>query len=181
MFKVGVFMKYRELYEEYSLLLSKRVACLDELLTLKNGYISIKAISGIKYHYLQKKSDNKIISEYIKKDTLPLVKLQLQRRSELETQISHIDEQLNRLETAVLVLDKGVYHKLTILRRCSIMDSMPIEARKISLEFGNAMTALVGIPASEETEKSLMLWTSGQASFKDGYMQALSKHNLIVA
>ena len=59
------------------------------------------------------------------------------------------------------------------------MDSMPVEMRQKSLEFGNAMTALEGLPASEDTEKNLSLWAKDQHSFKDIYLQALIKYNLI--
>ena len=59
------------------------------------------------------------------------------------------------------------------------MDSMPVDARRKSLEFGNAMTALEGIPASEDTETALSLWAMGQYSFTDGYLQTLAKYRLI--
>jgi len=51
--------------------------------------------------------------------------------------------------------------------------------RKKSLEFGNAMTALEGIPAGKDTEKNLSLWASGKYSFKDGYLKTLTKYHLI--
>jgi len=59
------------------------------------------------------------------------------------------------------------------------MDSMPVEMRKKSLEFGNAMTALEGIPASDYTNESLSLWAMGKYSFKDSYIRTLEKYNLI--
>jgi len=177
--KVGDFMKYRELYDEYNSLLSKKSDYSKTLSTLKEGYISTKTISGKKYSYLQKKINGKINSEYIKEDMLPRVKSELQKRDEIEQAINQITEQLDKLETAMKVLDKSLYHKFIILRRCSLMDSMPAEARKKSLEFGNAMTALEGIPASEDTEKSLLLWAIGQYSFRDSYLQTLTKYHLI--
>ena len=172
-------MKYKELYDEYTDLLSKKSDYWATLSALKEGYISTKTISGKQYSYLQKKIDGKINSEYIKEDILTQVKAELQRRAEIGQAINRTDEQLDRLETAVNLLDKSLHHNLINLRRCSSMDSMPVEKRKKSLEFGNAMTALEGIPASEDTEKTLSLWAVGQYSFKDGYLQTLAKYHLI--
>ena len=177
--KVGDLMKYKELYNEYNSLLSQRSGYLQTASALKEGYISTKRISGKQYYYLQKKADGKLCSEYIKEDMLPQVKSELQKRDEIEKAIEKINEQLNRLETAANILDKTLCHKLIILRRCSVMDSLPVDMRKKSLEFGNAMTALEGIPASEDTEKKLSLWAEGQYSFKDSYLQTLSKYHLI--
>jgi hypothetical protein len=172
-------MKYKELYDEYNSLLSQQNEYLRTSSTIKEGYISTKTISGKQYFYLQKKIEGKINSEYIKEDMLPQVKSELQQRGEIEKAIDRTNEQLDRLETAVKVLDKSLYHKLIILRRCALMDSMPVDMRKKSLEFGNAMNALEGIPASEDTEKTLSLWAAGQHSFRDSYLQTLTKYRLI--
>ena len=51
--------------------------------------------------------------------------------------------------------------------------------RKKALEFGNAMAALEGIAASEETESILTQWVNGQYSYKDGYLKMLRKYHLI--
>lgn len=172
-------MKYKELYDEYNDLLSQKDGYLRTASSLKDGYISTKTISGKRYSYLQKRVDGKLNSEYIREDALPQVKSELQRRVEIGTAVDRIEEQLNRLETAVKVLDKALHHKLVVLRRCSVMDIMPMSMRKRSLEFGNAMTALEGIPASGDTETMLSLWAAGQQSFRDGYLQTLSKYHLI--
>jgi len=122
-------------------------------------------------------------SDYLKKSLslkeLSKVKSELQNQREIEKAVAMIDEQLDRLETAVRAFDKSLYHKLIILRRCSLMDSMPADKRRRSLEFGNAMTALEGIPASDDAEKMLSLWVAGQNSFKDSYLQILKKYHLI--
>jgi len=172
-------MKYKELYREYDFLLVKRNECVKMIFPLKEGYISTKTISGNQYSYLQKKVNNKINSEYIKDEILPQIKNELQKRGELEYELAVIDEQLNKLEMAAKILDKSLYHKLVVLKRCTLMDSMPLEMRKKSLEFGNAMTALEGIPASDEIEKNLSSWAKGQYSFKESYLQTLIKYNLI--
>ena len=172
-------MKYKELYDEYNALLGTRNDYMRTASGLKDGYISNKNISGKQYSYLQKKVDGKLKSEYIKEDLLPQVKQELQKRVRLENEITRADEQLNKLETAVGVLDKDLYHKLIILRRCAAMDAMPVDMRKKSLEFGNAMNALEGIPASEYAENALSRWAIDQYSFRDSYLQVLTKHHLI--
>jgi len=172
-------MKYRELYKEYDALLTRKNNYSKMLAMLKDGYISTKTISGKKYSYLQKRINNKVNSEYIKEEMVSQTKAELQKRDEIKKAAAIIEEKLNKLENAVKLLDKNLYHKFIIFRRCSLMDSIPIEMRKKSLEFGNAMTALEGIPASSDTEKNLSLWAAGQYSFKDGYVQALAKYNLI--
>ena len=172
-------MKYKELYDEYNALLSARCDYLKATTGLRDGYISNKTISGKQYSYLQKKADGKLKSEYIKEDLLPQVKQELQKRAHIEKEIIGTDKQLDRLETAVSMLDKALYHKLIILRRCAAMDTMPVDMRRKSLEFGNAMTALEGIPASEDTENALSRWVAGQYNFRDGYLQVLAKYNLI--
>jgi len=172
-------MKYREIYDEYNLWLLKKCNSSEKLLLLKEGYISTKRISRKKYSYLQKKVNGKINSEYIKEEMLPKIKSELQKRAEIKKTIKIAENELDRLETAAKTLDKSLYHKFIILKRCSAMDLMPLEMRKISLEFGNAMTALEGISASEDSEKNLSLWTAGKYSFKDGYLQTLQKYNLI--
>jgi len=172
-------LKYQEIFNEYNSLLAKRIGFLETARNLREGYISTKSISGKQYYYLQKKTDNKISSEYVREDMLPQVKSELQKRGEIEIAVKQTDEQLDRLESAANVLDKALYRKLVILRRCSVMDAMPAEQRRKSLLFGNAMTALEGIPASADTENALSLWTAGQRSFRDGYLQALVKYHLI--
>jgi len=172
-------MRYKEIYDEYNSLLTTRSDFIRIAATLKEGYISTKTISGKQYFYLQKKIDGRLNSEYIKEDMFPQIKAELQKRNEIEKAINQIDKQLSRLEEAVRILDKALYHKLIILRRCAIMDSMPINIRKKSLEFGSAITALEGIPASKDTEKMLSLWVIGQYSFRDGYLQILTKYHLI--
>jgi len=172
-------VRYKELYDEYNSFLSQQGEYLEISYTLRDGYISKKTISGKQYPYLQRKVDGRLNSEYIREDKLPQVKSELQKRIEIERAIDRTNEELDRLEVAAKVLDKSLYHKLIIIRRCSLMDSMPVDMRKKSLEFGNAMTALEGIPASEDTEKTLSLWAIGQYSFKDGYLRTLTKYHLI--
>ena len=171
-------MKYKEIFDEYNALLSQQSAYIAALSLLIEGYISTKTISGRQYFYLQKIINGKINSEYIKADTLPQVKSELLRRKEIEKALDHVNDEINRIETAVKVLDKSLYHKLIILRRCSLMDSMPVDMREKSVGFGSAIAAIEGIPVSTETKSALSSWAMGQSNFTDGFMRVLAKYNL---
>ena len=47
-----------------------------------------------------------------------------------------------------------------------------------SLAFGSAMTALEGIPTSEETENNLSRWANGDLSFQESYLNTLKAYHL---
>ena len=65
------------------------------------------------------------------------------------------------------------------LQQCAEMDALPIEKRKDALAFSQAMTALEGLLAKEETEKNLQLWAKGEKKFADFYMEALQGYSVI--
>ena len=172
-------MKYQELLNEYSALLSKRNEHLAEIDALKDGYLSTKIISGKKYSYLQKRAGDKMVSEYIKKSDVAQLKYDLKKRKEAKKEVRQIDVQLSRLEAAAKALDKNIYETFVVLRQASPMDSLSMEARKASLAFGNAMAALEGLPISKDTETNLSLWANGQHSFQESFLRTLAKYNLI--
>lgn len=172
-------MLNKELFDKYNALLNEQSDIKQELQLLLDGYISEKTISGKKYYYLQKKLDGKIKSEYIKENDVESVRRQLERRAVLTARFCEINENAAKIEAAAKILSTLFYHKLIVLKRCYIMDNMPIKNRESSLSFASAMTALEGIPASDETNKHLALWSEGKQSFKSGYMQTLAQYNLI--
>ena len=77
------------------------------------------------------------------------------------------------------ILDKDLYSSFISLKRCEMMDSLPLEMREKSLEFANAIAAIEGLPVSKETENSLSMWVKGQRSFKEGYISTLKKYRII--
>ncbi|MDR2713887.1 MAG: hypothetical protein LBB91_12330 [Clostridiales bacterium] len=171
-------MEYQELFNKYVYLLKDKENCHNKLALLKDGYISTKPISGKKYPYLQYRVDGKLLSEYIKDDSLLQVREELATRAALLEQIKEIDGQLRKLETAAAILDKSLSRKLITLGRCAIMEVMSLAEREKSLAFSSAMTALEGIPAGEDTEKNLALWARGETSFKESYLNTLRTHHL---
>jgi hypothetical protein len=145
---------------------------------LKDGYISTKTISGNKYAYLQYRVNGKLLSEYVKDDYLPEVRAELDKRAALLERIRKIDERLEKIEAAAGILDNSLRRTLVILRRCAAMEMRTFEERRKSLAFGSAMTALEGIPSSEETEKNLSRWANGDLSFRESYLNTLLAYNL---
>ena len=174
-------MEYQELYDEYASLLRDKTECQNSLAVLKNGYISTKTISGKKYTYLQYRVNGKLISKYVKDDCLPEVRAALDKRTVLLSRMNEIDGQLEKIESAVAILDENLLRKLIILRRCAVMETMSFEERGKSLAFGSAMTALEGIPASEETEKNLSRWATGDLSFQESFLNTLRAYHLAEA
>ena len=171
-------MVYYELCDEYISLLKEKTACLQELATLKDGYISTKTISGKKYAYLQYRKNGKLNSKFIKGENLPKIKEELAKRANVLERVGEIEGRLGKIEAAAAILDSGLRRRLSILHRCSTMEALPLAVREKSLAFGRAMTALEGIPASEETEKNLSLWASGEFSFQESYLNTLRAYHL---
>ena len=171
-------MQYQELYNEYASLLRDKTECQIKLALLKDGYISTKTISGKQYTYLQHRVGGKLSSEYVKEEQLSGVRAELDERVRILENIRETTLRLEKIEAAAAILDSGLSRKLITLRRCAVMETMPIEERKKSLAFGSAMTALEGIPASEETEKNLSRWANGDTSFQESYLNTLQAYHL---
>jgi len=171
-------MEYPELYNEYASLLRDKTEYQSKLALLKDGYISTKTISGKQYTYLQYRVDGKLLSEYVKEEHLSRIRAELDERVRILEKIRETDERLEKIEAAAAILDSAIRRRLITLRRCAVMEAMPIEDRKKALAFGSAMTALEGIPASEETEKNLSRWANGDISFQESYLNTLRTYHL---
>jgi hypothetical protein len=59
------------------------------------------------------------------------------------------------------------------------MDALPVVKRQEALLFSDAMTALEGLCAKTETDKSLRLWARGEGSYTDIYMNALVHYQVV--
>ena len=173
-------MKYKEILDEYSIILSEQSENIKLSHSLSSGYISTKNISGNQYSYLQKRVDGKLTSKYIKKELLSKVKDELKKRDEVEKSIKQANKSLSRLEAAAKLLDNSLFHRMLIIKQCSLMDTLSAEERKKAVEFGNAIAAIEGIVVSDDTENALNSWVSGEHSFEYGYLQVLEKYNLIM-
>ena len=171
-------MEYQELYNEYVSLIQDKANLQKRLTLLKDGYISTKTISGKKYTYLQYRINGKLSGEYVREDNLPAVRAELDERTSILRKIQALDVKLEKIEAASGILDDNLRRKLVALRRCAAMEVLLSEERIKSLAFSRAMTALEGIPASEETEKNLSRWAHGDLSFQESYLNTLRAYHL---
>jgi len=172
------YMDYSDLSNEYSSLLYEKATAQSALSVLRRGYISYKTISAKIYAYLQYRVNGKLVSEYIKNEKLHEVKEELRKRSDYILRIREIDERLARIEAAAGFLDDKLLRRLTMLRRCAVMEAIPAVEKRKSLDFSSAISALEGIPASSKTEANLLQWANGKMSFYESYIKTLQKYNL---
>jgi len=171
-------MKYRDVHDEYIALLQKESELSASLSHLKNGYISGKNISGKKYYYLQYRLNGKLVSDYIREENLSKVRAELDKRAMVIKEIDEIEARLDKIEVAAALLDSKLCRTLKTIRRCRVMDSMSLSERNKSLSFGNAISALEGIPASNKTEEQLSDWANGEFSFQESFFNTLQSYNL---
>lgn len=172
-------MKYQELLDEYKQLLHRDVQLQQQMQQIPKGYIVIKRISGKEYYYLQCTVQGKKKSEYIHDQDVTAIKAEIANREPLRQAIEHNRAEQERLEQAARILDIGLHRLFQCLKQCSQMDAMPLTKRPQALSFAKAMTALEGVPAQEETETGLQLWSKGQKSFADVYLRALHKYGIV--
>ena len=172
-------MKYRELLDEYRSLLERDVALRMELHQIPKGYLVTKKISGKDYLYLQYTVQGKKKSEYVRDEDAVRIRAAVARRDLVKEEMDSICRELARLENAAKILDVNLYRTFFFLKQCSEMDALPIEKRHGALSFARAMTALEGLPASEDTQRNLMLWMNGEKHFADFYMNALQRYRVL--
>lgn len=89
------------LREEHDRLIVMRDAMSGEIAELPRGYISRKRISGREYCYLQKRIGGKIVSSFIKRDDVPALEKQINRRRQLKASLREVDENLKKIRRVV--------------------------------------------------------------------------------
>lgn len=174
-------MKYQELYDEYSAFLQDYSLLSRELQELPKGYICQKTISGKDYYYLQYTHLGKKKSEYIRESLLADTKSMLERREQITNELAVINQELNRLESAVQILSPSLSRLFFYTKQCAQMDAMPLSKRTKAISFSKAITDLEGLPARSETEENLLLWANGNKSFSEVYLPALNLYQIIGA
>ena len=92
---------YGVLCEEYDRLKSRKQNYEEELKQLPKGKLVKKRIKGKEYNYLMYRADNKVKTDYIKKDNLEKMCLQIERREKLEKKIVDIDIDLKLIEKVI--------------------------------------------------------------------------------
>lgn len=172
-------MKYQEIFVEYRSLLKDSSRIRLELAGLPKGVIAKKKISGKEYQYLQYTVCGKKKTEYLKQGQIAQVQNGLVQREQLRQELEAVNKELERLEGAVKILEPKMSMTFYYLRQCADMDAMPVSKRSESMAFSNAMTALEGLPAKEDTENHLRSWASGQIPFADVYLPVLKRYGIL--
>ena len=171
-------MQYKELHEKYVSLLKLQTEKQLLLSSLPSGYISKKRISSKSYSYLQKRTNGKVTSVYVKDCDLKSMEHDLSLRAEIEGELQSIVDEINKLEDAARLISKKTHQTMMVSKRCVKMDALPKARRQASLSFAGAMTALEGVPASGSVDEQLGKWALGEQSFSKSYKSTLKKYNL---
>lgn len=172
-------MRYVELLTEYKDLLHADVQLRTQLHAIPKGYVTTKRIAGKDYYYLQYSVQGKKKSEYLREGEAASVRHAVAQREPLKMQLEELRKDQLRLESAAKILDAGLYRTFLFLKQCAEMDALPVAKRQEALLFSDAMTALEGLCAKPETDKSLQLWARGEGSYTDIYMKALVQYQVV--
>ena len=172
-------MKYTELYQEYVLLTNKKLQISSQINQLSFGYISTKTIRGKKQHYLQCRENGKMKSLYIKAGELENINRQLMQRTNLQTEITKIEKDLTRLEKGIEIISPTLSQRIWFYKQGVATDNLTLDERKESMAFAEAITALEGLPSSQDLDEFLSDWVNGKGSFTDFYLSLLERHNII--
>lgn len=161
---------------EYTKLLEKKARLQKDLSVLPQGYISKKNINGKTYHYLQNRVSGKMTGEYLKKDEVERVSEQIRLRKQYEAELPKLNTRLNELEQAARLIGHGLDRQLLLLKLGVGMDSLSIEQKSRSISFADAMNAIEGVPASEQTAKGLADWQDGKTSYLSVFEATLRRY-----
>ena len=172
-------LRYFELLNEYKNLLHADVQLCTQLQAIPKGYVTTKRIAGKDYYYLQYSAQGKKKSEYLREEELASVRHAIAQREPLKAQMEEVRKNQLRLESAARILDAGLYRTFLFLKQCAEMDALPVAKRQEALLFTDAMTALEGLCAKPETDRSLRLWARGEGSYTDIYMKALVHYQVV--
>ena len=172
-------MRYFELLKEYKDLLHADVQLRTQLQAIPKGYVTTKKIAGKDYCYLQYTVQGKKKSEYLREEDVASIRHAIAQREPLKEQAEKVRKDQLRLERAARILDAGLYRTFLFLKQCAEMDALSVVKRQGALLFSDAMTALEGLCAKPETDKSLRLWARGEGSYTDIYMKALVHYQVV--
>lgn len=112
-------------------------------------------------------------------EMLPTDGTESSRAGQLRKEITQIDARLEQLEQAAQILDVRMSRSFFFLRQCVNMDALPLSKRPEALAFANAMTALEGLPVSDEVNRGLDAWASGKLKYKEVYFPFLQRYHVL--
>ena len=161
---------------EYTELLEKKARLEKDLSVLPQGYISKKNISGKTYYYLQNRVSGKMTGEYLKKDEVDRVYEQIRLRKQYEAELPKLNTRLSELEQATRLIGHGLDRRLLLLKLGAGMDKLSAEQKERCISFADAMNAIEGVPASEQTAKGLTDWQNVKMSYLSVFEATLRRY-----
>ena len=161
---------------EYTELLEKKARLEKDLSVLPQGYISKKNIGGKTYYYLQNRVSGKMTGEYLKKDEVDRVYEQIRLRKQYEAELPKLNTRLSELEQATRLIGHGLDRRLLLLKLGAGMDKLSAEQKERCISFADAMNAIEGVPASEQTAKGLTDWQNGKMSYLSVFEATLRRY-----
>lgn len=112
-------------------------------------------------------------------EMLPTDGTESSRAGQLRKEITQIDARLEQLEQVAQILDVQMSRSFFFLRQCANMDALPLSKRPEALAFANAMTALRGLPVSDEVNRGLDAWAAGKLKYKEVYFPFLQRYHVL--
>ncbi len=161
---------------EYSSLLAHLQEMQSQMNILPQGYISKKTIQGKQYFYLQNRVNSKVLSKYIKEDTVEKIAWELAVSKKYKAEIPQIETRLLELEQAARLIDKKLSRELMLLKLSSNMDRLTAEQKSKSVSFANAMNAIEGVSVSHTTETKITNWRNGHQPFLTLFTETLTMY-----
>lgn len=161
---------------EYTKLLEEKARLEKTLSELPQGYISNKTINGKVYHYLQNRVAGKMTGEYLKKDEVDKTAEQLRLRKQCETELPALVVRLGELEQAARLIGHGLDRRMSLIKLGMGMDRLSSAQKARSISFADAMNAIEGVPASEQTAKGLADWQEGKTSYLSIFEETLQRY-----
>ena len=166
--------------KEYRDLILKKLFLEREIDKLPIGYISKKTIKGRVQFYLQRREGNKVTSIYIKIEDVDSVSEGIDKRKKFIEELSLLDDRLNQLEQAAILIDRDLYCQLLLYKLSYRMDDLETTERHVCSSFGSAMNAIEGVAISIETHNEIEKWKRGDKSFLAIFEDTLRRYGFPV-
>lgn len=165
-----------EFENEYKTLFERRQFILAELPKLPQGYISKKVIKCKSYYYLQRRINGKITGQYLKNDNAGNVAENIERRKKYEIELQALNARIKELDRAAALIGKDSVRRLTLLKLSSGMDDLTPSQKIRSASFANALNAVEGVSASEQTAAEINNWQNGHKTYLAVFKSVLQRY-----
>ena len=112
----------------------------------------------------------------MKKDEVDRVYEQIRLRKQYEAELPKLNTRLSELEQATRLIGHGLDRRLLLLKLGAGMDKLSAEQKERCISFADAMNAIEGVPASEQTAKGLTDWQNGKMSYLSVFEATLRRY-----